>query len=83
MTPADFIAAADKLVPLKKCESDREQHAKVAALLKSDPSAVYRWAHGKRGIPGPVEVALHALVTQRAAERRVARLERDLRRASR
>lgn len=61
MTPADFRAAREAL---------GLSIADLAAILRVDQSAVYRWEAGEREVPGPARLAMTALTEFPAVRRR-------------
>jgi len=68
MTPAKFTAALRKL-------GLNQRQAAIALHIK-DEVTVWRMANGKgkRGIPGPVEVALETMIALQAAQEEIKRL---------
>ena len=68
MTPKQFLAALRRL---------KLSQRRAAVVLEVEPSTVYRWAHGERGIPGPVAVALRAMIALESCRTEVRRLQED------
>lgn len=60
MTPLAYLEALET-VGISNRLPAREIDRQVAALLKCDERTARRWRLGEIAIPGPVEVALHAL----------------------
>lgn len=67
MTPKQFQSALSKLGWSQR---------RAAEELGVEQSSIYRWAHGKRAIPGPVAAALKARIALDVCNKLIVTAER-------